>query len=72
MKQILFFLALIFLTACRKDYTCTCTADDESFNRSQTLNMTENAAEDWCSDWDNDYMVEDKEIEGWNCTLSEN
>ena len=72
MKQLFFFLVIIALSSCRKDFTCTCTAEDESFNRSQTLSMTENAAEDWCSDWDNDNMIDEEEIEEWNCTLSEN
>lgn len=67
----IFSFTLIFLVGCRKEYTCKCTAKDETYNESHTSTMTKKAAEDWCIDKDNEKILQGEEIEGWKCELVE-
>lgn len=70
MKHFIFIgLSLAFL-GCRKSYTCECTANDASYNTSQTLEMTKSAAEDWCIDQDLKYTLDNEtSVPGWKCEL---
>ena len=70
--KIIILSAILFLSvSCRKNYTCSCTADDENYNISQTVNMTEVAAIDWCDELDQDNKINDEKIEGWKCVLKD-
>jgi len=69
-KTFLITAVLLTVVSCRKEYTCSCTADDSIHNIEHSTTLAKNAAEEWCTDWNNDiYYSGEQEKEGWQCVL---
>lgn len=58
-------VAVISLSSCKKDYTCSCTANNDMNDISYTEEMKKKDAEEWCDSWD----TSGQGIEGWKCEL---